>query len=286
MNGAFRVGCADYGGESADGLSCDTAEIRGPWLASCSRGSYDKWSKGTSKRRWRVSFPSTFLVKWQHFLTMRTTPVSARITLLLGEDQPVVIEGLRHYLAGKPISIASVFQTSAELFAAIEAHPNSVIVSETKFGGLDLLTVLGQLSESKDCPPIVFFSSAIDPVSIARALAMSASDFVFKSEPLQVLEESIEKAARGERPDLSRPITQRRIQLTAARLETQGPSPLTQRELQVLKHIAMGLSNREIGRSLGISVETIKEHVQNILRKLDVNDRTQAAVWAIRNQLL
>ena len=217
---------------------------------------------------------------------MRTTPVSARINLLLGEDQPVVIEGLRHYLAGKSISIACVFRSTAELLAAIEAHSHSVIVSEIKFGGLDLLTELGQVSETKDCPPIVFFSSATDPVSIARALAMSASDFVYKSEPLQVLEEAIEKAARGERPDLSRPITQRRIQLTAARLESQGLSPLTHRELQVLKHITMGLSNREIGRSLGISVETIKEHVQNILRKLDVNDRTQAAVWAIRNQMI
>ena len=58
--------------------------------------------------------------------------------------------------------------------------------------------------------------------------------------------------------------------------------PLTNRELQVLRHVALGLSNREIGQSLGISIETVKEHVQNILRKLDVNDRTQAAVWAVR----
>jgi DNA-binding NarL/FixJ family response regulator len=53
----------------------------------------------------------------------------------------------------------------------------------------------------------------------------------------------------------------------------------------VLQHVAIGLSNREIGRALGISVETAKEHVQNILRKLDVTDRTQAAVWAVKNQL-
>ena len=62
--------------------------------------------------------------------------------------------------------------------------------------------------------------------------------------------------------------------------------PLTNREMQVLRHIAMGLSNREIGKSLGISVETVKEHVQNILRKLDVNDRTQAAVWAVKRRLV
>ena len=59
-------------------------------------------------------------------------------------------------------------------------------------------------------------------------------------------------------------------------------SPLTRRETQVLRHVALGLSNKEIGQSLGISIETVKEHVQNILRKISVNDRTQAAVWAVR----
>ena len=61
--------------------------------------------------------------------------------------------------------------------------------------------------------------------------------------------------------------------------------PLTKRELQVLQQVAMGLSNREVGKALGISVETAKEHVQNILRKLDVNDRTKAAVWAVKRGL-
>ena len=62
--------------------------------------------------------------------------------------------------------------------------------------------------------------------------------------------------------------------------------PLTNLEMQVLRHVALGLSNREIGHSLGISIETVKEHVQNILRKVDVTDRTQAAVWAVRKGLV
>ena len=62
--------------------------------------------------------------------------------------------------------------------------------------------------------------------------------------------------------------------------------PLTQRETQVLRHVALGLSNREIGQSLEISVETVKEHVQNMLRKIAVSDRTQAAVWAVRKGLV
>ncbi|MFO0264052.1 MAG: response regulator transcription factor, partial [Planctomycetota bacterium] len=62
--------------------------------------------------------------------------------------------------------------------------------------------------------------------------------------------------------------------------------PCPQRAGPVLQHLAIGLSNREIGRALGISVETAKEHVQNILRKLDVTDRTQAAVWAVRHEVV
>ena len=62
--------------------------------------------------------------------------------------------------------------------------------------------------------------------------------------------------------------------------------PLTPRETQVLRNLALGLSNTEIGKSLEISVETVKEHVQNVLRKLAVSDRTQVAVWAVRKGIV
>ena len=62
--------------------------------------------------------------------------------------------------------------------------------------------------------------------------------------------------------------------------------PLTQRESEVLKQLALGLTNKEIAQSLGISYETVKEHVQHILRKVGVSDRTQAAVWAVREGLV
>jgi DNA-binding NarL/FixJ family response regulator len=61
---------------------------------------------------------------------------------------------------------------------------------------------------------------------------------------------------------------------------------LTSREHEVLSHMAYGLSNDEIARSLTVSIETIKEHVQNILRKLTVSDRTQAAVWAVKSGVI
>ena len=62
--------------------------------------------------------------------------------------------------------------------------------------------------------------------------------------------------------------------------------PLTQRESEVLRQLSYGLTNKEIAQSLQISYETVKEHVQHILRKLGVSDRTQAAVWAVRKGLV
>jgi DNA-binding NarL/FixJ family response regulator len=74
--------------------------------------------------------------------------------------------------------------------------------------------------------------------------------------------------------------------LAAPRNGTDSEVSLTKRESEVLKQLALGLTNKEIAHSLGISYETVKEHVQHILRKIGVSDRTQAAVWAVRKNLV
>jgi DNA-binding NarL/FixJ family response regulator len=211
---------------------------------------------------------------------------SARVSIILGETHPVVIEGLKAFFATKSIQVVELIENLEQLQGALERNPDAIIVSETKLNGQDMFDAFAAMEPRRKPLPVVFFAHSNDPVCLARALAISASDYVHKSEGLDILEAAIKRAARNERPDNSRPIYQRRIQLIAARPELDESFPLTLREMQVLRHVAMGLSNREIGRSLGISVETTKEHVQNILRKLDVNDRTQAAIWAYRHQLL
>jgi DNA-binding NarL/FixJ family response regulator len=74
--------------------------------------------------------------------------------------------------------------------------------------------------------------------------------------------------------------------LAAPRNGSEQEVSLTKRESEVLKQLAFGLTNKEIAQSLGISYETVKEHVQHILRKIGVSDRTQAAVWAVRRNLV
>ena len=92
--------------------------------------------------------------------------------------------------------------------------------------------------------------------------------------------------ARGE--DVWRRDELRRVTgaLATPRLNADVEVPLTQRESQVLRHLASGLTNKEIAAALNISYETVKEHVQHVLRKIGVSDRTQAAVWAVRKGLV
>jgi DNA-binding NarL/FixJ family response regulator len=125
-----------------------------------------------------------------------------------------------------------------------------------------------------------------NPTYVARAVALGASDYVLKGSSRQELISAVTGAAHGESP--SKVGELRRVAGAMATRQNTGDEdvPLTNRETQVLRHMALGLSNKEIGRSLTISIETVKEHVQNILRKIAVSDRTQAAVWAVRKGLV
>jgi DNA-binding NarL/FixJ family response regulator len=109
---------------------------------------------------------------------------------------------------------------------------------------------------------------------------------LLKTASREQLVEAVQTVARGEtlwtREELKR--------VGGALADPRGPAvidvPLTKRESEVLKQLAFGLTNKEIAQTLGISYETVKEHVQHVLKKLGVADRTQAAVWAVRNDLV
>ena len=149
-------------------------------------------------------------------------------------------------------------------------------------GGLIALEKIRDAVPSVQCVMLTAFDN---PTYIARAVAAGAHDYILKSCSRDELLDSIMKSASGQIPVRAGEL--RRVATTMSnRVATPDPDiPLTQREMQVLRHVALGLSNKEIAQSLTISVETVKEHVQNILRKLAVSDRTQAAVWAVRRGL-
>jgi DNA-binding NarL/FixJ family response regulator len=113
-----------------------------------------------------------------------------------------------------------------------------------------------------------------------------AAGYLLKTMPIDKLVDSIRQAAKGEEVWQREELRRMTGALATPRLNADTEVPLTQRESEVLTQLAMGLTNKQISQVLHISYETVKEHVQHILRKIGVSDRTQAAVWAVRKNLV
>lgn len=207
------------------------------------------------------------------------------IKVLVVDNQPVACEGLEHFFAETNITIVGYARDGKQVQEQIRRHHPDVVLLETRLGELDGLTIVDEIIERDPTAKIIVFSSHDTPTHIARAAALGAREFLPKSTDKKQIVATIESVHQGRAREASL-ITEYQSSMRRRRVESEQNGPLTNREIQVLRHVAMGLSNREIGKSLEISIETVKEHVQNILRKLDVNDRTQAAVWAVRRDMV
>jgi DNA-binding NarL/FixJ family response regulator len=208
------------------------------------------------------------------------------IRLLIADDHEVVRTGLVSLLGDTDIKIVGQAATGQQCVNLAKELQPDVILLDIRMPEGDGLEILEQLREEAPDARVIILSTYDNPTYIARAVTLGASDYLLKGISRDELIAAIRAIHAGD--------TSRRsnvLKRVAAALRTTGAPldhevALTIRENQVLRHIAMGLSNKEIGKSLSISVETVKEHVQNILRKLNVVDRTQAAVWAVRKGLV
>jgi DNA-binding NarL/FixJ family response regulator len=205
--------------------------------------------------------------------------------IVLADDHPIACEGILVVAQGLGMEVVHVVDASEKMASAVAEHRPDVLVTEVRLGGHDALKSLEQIKlEVPECT-VVVFTSFNNPTNIARSSALGCHEFIPKSSSIEDFSEALRSAGAGEPTSESSLLVTTKTRMRRA-TKFSRDSPLTNRETQVLRHVSMGLKNREVGKSLGISVETVKEHVQNILRKLNVNDRTQAAVWAIRNDFI
>ncbi len=208
------------------------------------------------------------------------------VSLFVADDHQIVRLGLKNILEGTGIVVSGEATTGDELLALVAANKPDVILLDVRMPDGDGLHVLGRLK--LDCPgvPVVMFSTYDNPTYVARAVALGAIGYVLKTDSKERLIEVIETAARGEPAWTREELRKVTGALATPRVVSDVEVPLTQRESEVLRQLANGLTNKEIALALGISYETVKEHVQHILRKIGVSDRTQAAVWAVRKGLV
>jgi DNA-binding NarL/FixJ family response regulator len=209
------------------------------------------------------------------------------VKVLVADDHEVVRTGLASLLAGSDIKIVAEAQNGKEAIKLAVKHKPDVALMDIRMPDCDGLDALDKIHRELPDTRVVMLSTYDNPTYVARSVALGASDYVLKGASRQQLISTITGAASGKAPSSTGEL--QRVAGAMSKnftVKNQQEVPLTNRETQVLRHVALGLSNKEIGRSLGISIETVKEHVQNILRKIAVTDRTQAAVWAVRKGLV
>ncbi len=208
------------------------------------------------------------------------------IKLLVADDHELVRSGLRSLLVGSDVEVvAEVGTGEAAIRYALESDPD-VVLLDIRMPEGDGLTALGRIKLEKPEMPVLMLSTFDNPTYIARAVALGASGYVLKGCSRDELIHAIRATAAGESAWTRDELRRVTGALATPRLAADIEVPLTQRESEVLRQLAHGLTNKEIAQALHISYETVKEHVQHILRKIGVSDRTQAAVWAVRKGLV
>ena len=208
------------------------------------------------------------------------------IKLIVADDQEVVRRGLASLLGGEDIEIVAEAATGKDAIAKTKKHKPEVVLMDVLMPDIDGLDALERIRKNSPKTKVIMMSAHDNPSYVARAAALGAEDFLPKDVPAKAFAATIRRVVRGEVVPADSPLAKVKAKLQVRPDPKADEVPLTRREYQVLIHLAYGLSNREIGYSLNISIETVKEHVQNILRKFNVPDRTAAAVWAVKRGLV
>lgn len=212
--------------------------------------------------------------------TALVTATMAAISLLVVHPEVVFRLGIETLLKGTGIQVVGQASTGSEAVAeATRLRPGVILLSDHLPDG-DVFDHAKKIRDAVPTAKILMIGLSPNPIYMARAAAIGITDFIFSITAVEDLVEVISSTGAG-----TSPASTSAYGAIQASLKDRSPDSnldLTPREQQVLRHIAYGLSNEEIAQSMSISIETVKEHVQNILRKLRMKDRTQAAVWAVR----
>ena len=202
--------------------------------------------------------------------------INRRITILLVDDHEVVRQGLRAYLDSQPD-----FRVIGEASSGEEAVEADVMLMDLVMNGIGGVEATRKVKDITPRTQIVVLTSYHQDEFIFPALQAGAISYVLKDVMMDDLADAIRKASRGEAV-LHPRVAERVIQeINGARGAPFNPfTELTNREMEVLRLIARGMCNSDIAAELFISENTVKGHVSNILSKLQLADRTQAAVYA------
>ena len=212
---------------------------------------------------------------------------TALSTFIVADDHPLFREALIHAI-GNCVDDANIIEADSldSLQAVVEANPDAdLLFLDLNMPGVSGFSALAYIRNNHESLPTVIVSAMDDPAVIRRSIQHGASGFIPKSSPIAVIEEGIRRVLDGEvwLPE-GVDLQDDRLGSDEASIAT-ALSSLTPHQFRVLMMLGEGLLNKQIAYQLGVSEATIKAHVTAILRKMNVNNRTQAVLAVQRLQI-
>ena len=207
----------------------------------------------------------------------------AQVRVLLVDDHALVRAGLAALLEGSPdlLVVGEAADGSEAVTVAAGTEPD-VVLMDLSMPGVDGVTATRRLLAARPQAQVLVLTSFSDRERVRDALAAGAIGYLLKDSPPQDVIAGIRAAARHGSP-LDPRVARTLLTDAAPGAPTVGTSPAAQlspRELEVLRLVARGLANKQIGRILGITERTVKVHLGSVFRRIGVADRTSAALWA------
>jgi two-component system nitrate/nitrite response regulator NarL len=209
-----------------------------------------------------------------------------RNTVLLVDDHPLLRKGVSQLLELEDdIDVIGEASSGKDAIRLAQDLNPDLILLDLSMKGMDGIETLGALRDAGVDSRIVVFTVSDDRTDVVSALKSGADGYLLKDTEPEALVDNIRQACSGKMV-LSEQLTEVLAMSFRNERKQQGPdlTSLTRRELQIVKYIAEGMSNKLIGRKLDIAESTVKVHVKHLLKKLGLRSRVEAAVWMVEQQ--
>lgn len=209
------------------------------------------------------------------------------ISIVLTDNHNVVRDGINSlFLTDSDFEVKEQFNYGKDCLSYISKNKIDIVITDLKLPDIDGFKLLEKIRKTSSNTKVVFLTESVETADIVCAYDLEADGYISKTISFNNLTESLKTIMNGEKyyePDIL-PLLNKKLLERDTRLDLL--TKLTNREKQILCNVANGMSNKEIAVECNISERTVKNHLSNIFQKIEVADRTQAAVFAIKTNLV